>query len=1089
MRPLSLLLLVSLLLALPAQPQAQAVEGYYRYPALHGDTLVFTAHGDLYAGSVSGGAYRPLTTHAGEETNAAISPDGAQVAFTAGYEGPAEVYVMPLAGGTPRRLTYEGESAFVRGWTPDGRVLYSSRRYSTLPNRQLVAIDPSTRARTLLPLAQADQGSFDPDTGALFFTRLAHQGSHTKRYKGGTAQQLWKLDRGASEAVPLTHDYAGTSRDPMWWKGRLYFASDRDGTMNLWSMDRNGGDLKRITRHRDWDLLSPSLDSGRVIYQSGADLHLLELTSGEDRKLPVTITSDVEQTREKWVAKPMEYLTTAHLSPDGERVVLTARGQIFVAPVGQGRLAQVTRSPKSRSRQAMFDPDGKSVLALSDTSGETEWWRFPANGVGAPAQITRDAEVLRLSGAVSPDGKWIASGDKNQELWLYDLESGKGARIAVSPTNEYTDFAWSPDSRWLAFTEGTSNLMSRIALYSTKERRSTPITSERVESWSPAWSRDGRWLYFLSERSFRSVVGSPWGSRQPEPFFDRRTKIYELSLRKGQRSPFDPEDELHPDADKPADRKPADGAKSAAAEVEIDLDGIRSRLREVPVPAGNYDSLACGSNRLLWISRDAGAPESAEVRAAPIARKDVEAKTLVPGVRMFELSTDGKKLLVRKADDLYVIDSGAAAPASLEKKKVDLSGWSFALDPREEWRQMLVEAWRLERDYFYDRGLHGADWKAVLQRHLPLLARVTDRDELSDLLGQMVSELSALHIFVYGGDARRGTDAVAPASLGAALERDTEAGGYRVTHVYATDEDYPENLSPLARPGVEVGEGDVIQAINGVDLLTVDDPAVLLRNQVGKQVLLKVREKDEKRTRDVIAVPVSAGRARSLRYDDWEQSRRSRVETTGGGQIGYVHLRAMGAADIAQWTRDFYPVFDRSGLIVDVRHNNGGNIDSWILERLMRRAWFYWQPRVGQPYWNMQFAFRGHVVVLCDESTASDGEAFAEGFKRLGLGKVIGTRTWGGEIWLSSSNFLVDAGIATAAETGVYGPEGAWLIEGHGVEPDIVVDNLPRATFDDQDAQLQAAIAYLQEEIRKRPVTIPPAPPYPRKALPPPPMP
>ncbi len=396
---------------------------------------------------------------------------------------------------------------------------------------------------------------------------------------------------------------------------------------------------------------------------------------------------------------------------------------------------------------------------------------------------------------------------------------------------------------------------------------------------------------------------------------------------------------------------------------------------------------------------------------------------------------------------------------------------------------MFVEAWRLERDYFYDRKMHGLDWPAILKKYLPVVDRVTDRAELSDLIGDMVGELSALHIRVTGGDIREGNDQIRPGSLGASLTRDESHGGWRIDHIYKTDPDYPDKLSPLARPGAAVKEGDVIETVNGVPTLAAANPRELLRNEAGKQVLLSLRSPGEAKARETVVKPIDPSQDTDLRYSEWEYSRRQRVEQAAHGDIGYIHLRAMGSSDIAEWARDYYPVYNRKGLIIDVRHNRGGNIDSWILEKLLRKAWFYWQPRVGSPTWNMQYAFRGHVAVLCDEFTASDGEAFSEGIKRLHIGKVIGKRTWGGEIWLSANNFLVDHGIATAAETGVYGPEGQWLIEGHGVEPDIVVDNPPHATFQGEDAQLAKAIEYLQEEIRKNPNPEPAAPAYPDKAV------
>jgi tricorn protease len=413
---------------------------------------------------------------------------------------------------------------------------------------------------------------------------------------------------------------------------------------------------------------------------------------------------------------------------------------------------------------------------------------------------------------------------------------------------------------------------------------------------------------------------------------------------------------------------------------------------------------------------------------------------------------------------------------------MDLSRWTFDTNPRAEFHQLFLDAWRLERDYFYDRNMQGVDWEQMRDRYLPLVDRVADRDDLNDVIAQMVSELSALHIFVHGGDSRGPEDQVGLASLGAVLRRDEQAGGYVVEHIYLHDPDLPNESPPLARPDSIVHEGEVIVSIDGDDLLGVPDERALLRGKAGRQVLLRVKS-TAGQIREVITTPIPAGDERNLRYREWEYTRRLKVESASQGHIGYVHLQAMGSGDIEHWARDFYPVFDRQGLIIDVRHNNGGSIDSWLLSKLMRQAWFWWQPRIGNPFANMQYAFRGHLVVLCDRLTASDGEAFTEGFRRLGLGKVIGVRTWGGEIWLSASNTLADSGIATAAEIGVFTPEGKWLIEGYGVDPDIVVDNLPHATFGGSDAQLDAAVKYLQEQIRKDPRPVPKPPPYPNKAF------
>ena len=1098
------LLTLALTLLPLARPQAADTTslGYYRFPAIHGETIVFTAEGDLWRVGINGGTAQRLTTHPAEESRPAISPDGKTIAFSASYEGPTEVYTLPLDGGIPVRQTFEGANALVVGWTPSGDVLYTTRRFATLPNPQLARVDPKTGVRTLVPLAQASDGTYDQSGKTLYFTRLAFQGSYTKRYQGGTAQNLWRFSNGDREATALTADYKGTSKTPMLWKGRLYFLSDRDGTMNVWSMAERGGDLRQHTKHSGLDASNPSLSDGRIAYQVGADIWLYDLDRNQDRAVPIKLVSDFDQLRERWVRTPMEWVTQVHLSPTGDRVVLTARGQVFVAPAQQGRIAEATRDKRVRYREGRFFPDGKSLLALSDESGEVEFWRVPANGVGPNAQLTTDGKVLRWDGIPAPDGAHVAHFDKDQQLWVLDVASKQQKRVAVCGEGDFDDVTWSPDGKWLAYTAPDRNQMTRIYLYNVDSGKITPVTTDRYDSASPEWTPDGKWLYFLSNRNFVTVIGSPWGSRQPEPFFDKQTKIFHVSLKPGERSPFQPDDELYTppktdekkpdekkpedkaeDKDKKADAAPATQAVKPAPPAPVDLTGIETRLIEVPVPAGNYSQLTTDGKRLYFLSGEVSTAGPPALKTLAIENKSPKPETFSEGVTRYELSLDRKKILVRKAQDLFIFDVGAKAPADTTKNKVPLTDWAFKLDPRDEWRQMFTEAWRLERDYFYDRGMHGVDWPAMKARYLPLVDRVTDRAELSDILSQMVGELSALHIFVRGGDARRGADQVTPGSLGATFTRDDKAGGYRVEHIYKSDPDIPDELAPLAKIDVNVGEGDVIEAINGVPALSARDLDSLLRNQAGKQVLLKVKPKAGTASRDVVATPITLARENDLRYDEWEYTRRLAVEKAGNSKIGYVHLRAMGGGNMTEWQREFYPVFDRDGLIIDVRHNNGGNIDSWILEKLLRKAWFYFQPRVGNPTWNMQYAFRGHIVVLVDENTASDGEAFAEGFRRLGLGKVIGTRTWGGEVWLSQNNFLVDRGIATAAETGVFGPDGDWLIEGHGVDPDIVVDNLPHATFGGDDAQLDAAIKHLQEEIRTKPIPTPVAPKYPDKSF------
>ncbi len=1051
-----------------AQSRQQGRPGYYRFPALHGETIVFAAEGDLWCVSSAGGLARRLTTHAEEETDPVISPDGSLVAFTARYEGPAEVYTMPITGGAPVRRSYESESSIATAWTPDGRLVYETTHYATLPVPQLAIVDLEDGTREVVPLSTASEATYDGPGRTLYFVRPAFHNNVTRRYTGGTARDVWTFGAGMDEAVELTGDYDGESHSPMWWRDRVYFVTDRDGTMNIWSMAADGSDVRQHTRHSGWDVKWPDLSDGRIVYNLGADLWLYDIASDRSSLIPITLASDFDQLRERWEDDPQQFLTSVHLHPEGESVVLTARGRVFVAPAGSGRLVRASRKDGVRFRDVVFMPDGERLLGLSDESGELEFVTLPADGIGPDEPLTDDGEVLRFQGVPSPDGERIAYADNNRNLWLLEVESGRQRRISLNQEGA-SDLAWSPDSRWLAYSMTALNSFRQIVLYDTQERTTIPVTSDRVNSFSASWDADGDFLYFLSDRNLRSSVSSPWGTRQPEPYFDRQMEIFHVALRSGLRSPFRPDDELYSE---PAGEERERGDEPVP--VRIDVEGLMARIDQVPVPSGNYSSLAAGRNALYWVSRG---QSGTSLMALAIDNDDPEPVEVASGTGSYELSADRSRMMIRQGSNISVINARPQRANNLADNRIDLSGWAFSIDVREDWRQIFIDAWRLERDYFYDPGMHNVDWEGVRDKYLPLIDRVTTRNELSDLIGRVVGELSALHTSVRGGDVRQDPDDVSVASLGARLFKDPAAGGYRIDYIYRSDPDYPDERSPLADPYLAIEAGDIIETIDGVSTLEAFDIGNLLRNSAGRQVLLGLRSGRTGDRRQVIVEPLRS--ESGLRYSDWEYTRRLEVEEQSEGQIGYVHLRAMGGGNLTEWYRNFYPVFNRPGLIVDVRRNSGGNIDSFILEKLMRKAWMYWKDRAGQPTWNMHYAFRGYMVVLVDQNTASDGEAFAEGFRRLGLGPVIGMRTWGGEIWLSSSNRLSDGGLARAPMDGVYGPEGEWLIEQIGVVPDMEVDNLPHATFNGSDAQLQAAIDYLLERIAEDPREVPPPPPYP----------
>ncbi len=1092
-------LAVFFLAALLASGASQARNGYYRYPAVHGETVVFTSEGDLWSVDIHGGYPRRLTSNSGIETKPSISADGQTIAFVAQYEGPSEVYVMPSGGGVPQRRTWDGDST-PAAWAPDGRLLVSTTRFATLPDPQLVLLG-SRGEREIVPLEGGSDAAYSADGHTLFFTRWRKQPSYTKRYQGGEAESIWAYD-GNAEAMPLTADWRGTSHNPMFWNGRVYFLSDRDGVMNVWSMDTRGHDLKQESHQRVFDVGSASMSEGRVVYSCSADLWSLDVKSGREAIIPITLVSDFDQLRDHWVKRPLAYLSDVHISPDGSSAVFTARGAVFTLPAKTGRIAKVADASGVRYRDARFLPDGKNLVLLSTESGEAEFWRYPANGEGPTEQWTHDAKVLRWDGIVSPDAHWLAHGDKDHVLWMYDIKLKREKRVAQSSTGDFQDLQWSPDSHWLSYVLSAANQFDQIHILNVDSGEDRAITSDRFNSGNEVWSTDGKWLYFLSDRSLKTTVESPWGPRQPEPHFARPMKIYELALIPGLRSPFLPADELHPDAEpKPApprnggdsrsanDSHAADAAKPPVKplDVKIEFSDLGARVQEVPVPAGNYDELQMTEKRLCWLSHPDEPDWKAALQCLDIADKGEDVETVSGEVKSFEISLDHKKLLLAKDHEFFIYDADIKGPALNDAKvvgkaQINLSRWTYATNPRAEFRGIFADAWRLERDYFYDRNMVGVDWNGMRARYLPLVDRVSDREELNDVIAQMVGELSTLHTFVRGGDARRPIDQIDVGALGARLRRDEQAGGFRVEHIYLHDPDMPNEAPPFERPESRVHEGEVVVGIDGEEALSVIDERAMLLGKAGTQVLLRVKS-DSGETREVLVTAMKLGDEAALRYREWEYTRRLEVEKQSNSQIGYVHLRAMGPEDIDQWAREYYPLFNRQGLIIDVRHNNGGNIDSWLLGKLLRQAWFYWQPRAGDPSWNMQYAFRGHIVVLCDQETASDGEAFTEGFRRFKMGKIIGVRTWGGEVWLSGDNFEADGGIATAAETGVYGPEGQWLIEGHGVDPDVIVDNPPHATYRGADAQLKAAIDLLQDEIRADPRPVPKAPPYPNKAF------
>jgi len=667
--------------------------------------------------------------------------------------------------------------------------------------------------------------------------------------------------------------------------------------------------------------------------------------------------------------------------------------------------------------------------------------------------VTNGGEMLRNGATPSPDGKYLVDTDYDDHLWIVDLSTGKTAKIAEASVSN--GVGWSPDSKFVVYSKAGPSMLSELHAYDITSRKTAQITSDRFSDSSPQFSEDGNWLFFTSSRTWNSSVGSPWGERAPQPHFENKTKMYAIPLRTGLRLATTPKSET-------------DTEKTVGEAIQWDLGHL---IQELPIPAGSISMIGVNKDRVFY--RDEG-----DLFALDLKPESKPIKILEGGGQA-SLSGNGKKMLVQKGSKIHVISASSGKDATLNSEnEVDLSNWKFAVSKRAEWNQIYGDMWRLHRDYFWDPNMGGVDWEAMRTKYSVLLPRIGSREELADLQGMLVSELSILHSNAGGGDTRQGENKVTVAGLGGEFNRDVKTGGFKLVKIYESDPDLPDERSPLLDPNIQLAVGSIIVSVNGQSLKEALNVGQLLVDQAGKQVVLHVQEANGK-DRHVTVVPISGGQEASLRYHSWEYTRRLAAAKLSDGKVGYVHLRAMGSGDIGQWTREFYSQTHKQGMIIDVRHNNGGNIDSWVLSQLLRKPWAYFKGRAGDVSPNMQFAFGGHLVILVDERSASDGEAVADGFRRLGLGKAIGMRTWGGEIWLSGSNRQVDGGVTRASETGVYSPEGEWLIEGWGFVPDIEVDNLPHATFKGKDAQLEEAVRYLESLIAQDPRTKPEPPAYP----------
>ncbi|MDT8321278.1 MAG: S41 family peptidase [Xanthomonadales bacterium] len=1051
-----------------------------RYPDLHRDQVVFSYAGDLWLAPLDDSApARRLTSHPGLELYPRFSPDGSQIAFTGQYRGDEQVYLIDVAGGAPRQLTFYptagplparwGTDHQVYAWTPDGRhILFRSQRHSAL-QRRLFQVPAAGGLPSPLPMPRAGSGDYSPDGRQLLYSPLFRDFRTWKRYQGGWAQNLYIYDFDADSARQLT-DHVRTERDPVWLQAGIHFVSDRDGTLNLYALEE-GGAWRRVTDHGEWDVKWASGDGrSRIVYEVQGRIGLYDAQADSNRLLNVRVPDD----EVRRIARRIEVKSQVEdfdVSPGGERLLVTARGDVFSVPVEHGVTRNLTRRGDAHDREAAWSPDGREVVFVSDRSGEEQLYLVDQDG--GEARLLTDIEAARLYRPVwSPDSSAIAFHDHTGKVLVVDRDGGVDL-VFDSEYGSVSDYRWAPDSQWLAFSVQTDSGSRALRLWSRDSERLIEATDGVFNAYSPAFGADGKHLYFLGNREFAPQIGAfEWNY-----VGDRETGIFALALNAQAGNPFGPRnDEVGAD-DSSDDEKNGEkddkkeGGKDEVEPVVVDAEGLSGRLIRVPVEPDNLLGVLPLADRLLYLSGSPfyyGREPDRKTLLHSLDFESRETSELATDVQGLVPSSDGQYVIVRRNGDFHRIELKKPD----EPRQVNLANLVVYRAPMVEWQVMFDEVWRRFRDYFYVRNMHGYDWEALRARYRPLLAALSTREDLNTLIGEMVAELNVGHAYVSGGDLQAPKRSSA-ALLGARFEADDKAGRYRIAHIYPGHNAEPKYRSPLTEVGVDVNVGDYVLAIDGRSLTLSDNPYELLtdRGQMPVELTVNPRPREGGARRVLVdAIDNEAG----LAYLEWVQQNRDYVSAQTGGRVGYLHIPDMGPGGIYEFIKWFYPQIRKQGLVVDVRSNGGGNVSQMILRRLMQRPLgFGYQAHSSWTEAYPQTSFNGPMAALISEDSASDGDIFPYFFREAGLGPLIGKRSWGGVVGITNRGPLLDGGEVFVPEFGMGGKNGEWIIEGKGVTPDIEVENDPAS---DRDAQLDRGIREVLQRIEAQPPVFPPKP-------------
>jgi tricorn protease len=1089
MKSTSSIVAVTLLVAAGQPAFAQEGEArLLRFPAIHGNRVAFSYAGNLYTALADGGVARRLTNHDGYEMFARYSPDGRYLAFTGQYDGNTEVYVMPSDGGRPRRLTFTatlfrdevsdrmGPNNIVMGWRDSTHIIFRSRmREWNDFIGQLYTVDLEGHMPEQIPVPRGGFCSFSPDGKKMAYNRIFREFRTWKRYRGGMADDIWVHDFETKKTEAIASDPA-VDDFPMWHKDRIYFLSDRKqgGALrfNLYSYELPTKKLRQQTDYTDYDIKYPSLGDDAIVYENAGYIYRFDLKTEKASKISIKILDDHLGGRGGLISVSGN-VGAFEISPDGKRALFSARGDLFTVPAKEGVTRNLTNTSGVHERNPKWSPDGKTIAYISDASGEDEIHVRPADGSGEETPLTQSGPPYKYHLVWSPDSKKIMWADKLMRLFMLDVAAKKTTQIAKATAWEIKDYVWSPDSKWIAYAMSEEKTMQKVFLYGLADGKTTQVTDGWYDSFRPEFSGDGKYLFFVSERDFNPVFSATeWNHAYVD-----MSKLYFVTLAKDTPNPFAPksdDEKKEEKKDSPKDMKDAGKDKETKKDVKIDLDGLGDRVLGLPVAGGNYDDLVSVGGNLYYRRTSRRDPGKNGVFLFDVAAKKEHAIGNLGG---FEISANGQKMLVQKDLKYYIIDLPKGA-ASLDSP-LDLTHMQVNLDRTAEWKQIFHESWRQMRDYFYDPALHGVEWKKVRERYEPLLPHVNHRADLTYLIGEMISELCAGHAYVGAGDLPK-VHKIPMGLLGAEVRQD-KTGAFQITRILKGATWDKSLRAPLAEIGIDVKEGEYIIAVDGKPTKSVNNLQELLINKVGRPVHLKIAPKaDLAGARDVTVVPT--GDEHPLYYHAWVQGNIKKVEEATKGEVGYLHIPDMLATGLNEFAKHYYPQIRKKGLIIDVRGNGGGNVSPMIIERLRREMAMIKMSRDTAPVPNPEATFLGPMLCLMNEFSASDGDLFPYRFRFHKLGKLVGKRSWGGVIGIRGTLPFIDGGSLNKPEFASYDTLGKkWIIENHGVDPDVVVDNDPAREFAGTDDQLLRAIEVIREEMRMRSVTLPALPPFPKR--------